>query len=191
MRSLRPQPVPPSLEEQRSDFARSRFLAMPLSGLIAWTIIGIAGALLPPFWAVLTLFFAAGSIVYLGMLISRFTGEHLLQRSRAGNAFDRLFFHTVAMALLVFAIAIPFFQADYTSLPLTVGILTGLMWVPFSWIVEHWIGIFHAVARTVLVTAAWYLFPDLRFVLIPAIIVAIYAVTIYVLERRWRELLRA
>lgn len=164
---------------------------MPLAGLIAWTIIGIAGALLPPFWAVLVLFTAAGSIVYLGMLISRFTGEHFLQRSRARNAFDGLFFHTVAMALLVFAIAIPFFQADYTSLPLTVGILTGLMWVPFSWIVEHWIGIFHAVARTILVTAAWYLFPHLRFVLIPAVIVAIYAVTIYVLERRWRQLSRA
>jgi hypothetical protein len=163
---------------------------MPLAGLIAWTVIGISGALLPPYPAVFVLFIAAGSIAYLGMLISRFTGEHFLQ-PKPRNAFDGLFFHTVAMALLVFAIAIPFFQSDYTSLPLTVGILAGLMWVPFSWIVEHWIGIFHAVARTILVTAAWYLVPHLRFVLIPAVIVAIYAVTIYVLERRWRQLLRA
>jgi hypothetical protein len=161
------QPIGSSLDEQRREFARGRFLAMPLAGLIAWTIIGVSGALLPPFPAVMVLFGGAGSIVYLGMFISRFTGEHFLDRSKPKNSFDRMFFYTIVMALLVFAIAIPFFQADYTSLPLSVGILTGLMWVPFSWIIEHWIGIFHGIARTLLVTAAWYLAPDLRFVLIP------------------------
>lgn len=135
-----PQTIGRSLDEQRSEFARGRFLAMPLAGLIAWTIIGIAGALLPPFPAVLVLFGGAGSIVYLGMFLSRFTGEHFLDRSKPKNSFDQLFFYTIAMSLLVFAIAIPFFQADYTSLPLSVGILTGLMWVPFSWIIEHWVG---------------------------------------------------
>jgi hypothetical protein len=185
--SLQRQHPPHSLEEQRAEFARRRFLAMPLAGLFTWMAIGIAGALLPPFPAVLVLFGGTGSIVYLGMLISRFTGEHFLDRRKPKNTFDGLFFHTVAMALLVFAIAIPFFRADYTSLPLTVGILTGLMWVPLSWIIEHWVGIFHSVARTLLVTAAWHLSPDLRFVLIPAVIVAVYAVTIYVLERRWRD----
>jgi hypothetical protein len=183
-----PQPVGRSLDEQRSEFARGRFLAMPLAGLIAWTIVGISGALLPSFPAVLVLFGGAGSIVYLGMFLSRFTGEHFLDRSKPKNTFDRLFFHTITMALLVFAIAIPFFQADYTSLPLSVGILTGLMWVPFSWIIEHWIGIFHGISRTLLVTAAWYLAPEFRFVLIPGVIVVIYAVTIFVLERRWRQI---
>ena len=183
----RPQPIGRSLDEQRREFARGRFLAMPLAGLIAWTLIGIAGAVLPPFPAVLVLFGGTGSIVYLGMFISRFTGEHFLERNKPTNSFDRLFFHTIGMALLVFAIAIPFFQADYTSLPLSVGILTGLMWVPFSWIIEHWIGIFHGVARTLLVTTAWYLAPEWRFVLIPGVIVVVYAVTIVVLETRWRE----
>jgi hypothetical protein len=115
------QPIGRSLDEQRREFARGRFLAMPLAGLIAWTIIGVSGALLPPFPAVMVLFGAAGSIVYLGMFISRFTGEHFLDRSKPSNSFDRLFFHTIVMALLVFAIAIPFFQGDYTSLPLSVG----------------------------------------------------------------------
>jgi hypothetical protein len=74
-----------------------------------------------------------------------------------------------------------------TSLPLTVGILAGLMWVPFSWMIQHWIGLFHGVARTVFVVAAWYLFPSHRFVVIPAVIVIIYIVTIYVLWSRKRE----
>jgi hypothetical protein len=176
-----------SLDDQRREFADRRFLAMPLAGTIAWIAAGIAGAVLPPVEATYALFIATGSIVYLGLFLSRFTGEHFTDRSRPKNTFDRLFFMTVAMSLLVYAIAIPFFMRDYTSLPLTVGILAGLMWLPVSWIIEHWVGIFHSVARTVLVTAAWYLFPTQRFTVIPAVIVAVYAVTIAVLEQRWQR----
>jgi hypothetical protein len=175
-----------SLEEQRAEFARRRGLAMPLAGMIAWTLIGIAGALLPAILAVWSLFIGTGFIAYLGMMLSRFTGENFLDKSRPKNAFDSLFLHCVAMSLLVYAIAIPFFRVDYTSLPLTVGILAGLMWVPLSWIIQHWVGVFHAVARTLLVTAAWYLAPHHRFVVIPAVIVGLYAVTIVILEQRWR-----
>jgi hypothetical protein len=182
-----PQPKPDrSLDEQRAEFARRRGLAMPLAGLIAWTMIGVAGAFLPPILAVWSLFIGAGFIVYLGIMLSRFTGEDFLDKKRPANVFDSLFFHCVAMALLVYAIAIPFFRVDYTSLPLTVGILSGLMWIPFSWIVQHWVGIFHTATRTVLVTAAWYLAPHGRFVVIPAVIVGVYVVTIAILERRWR-----
>jgi hypothetical protein len=175
-----------SLEVQRAEFARRRGLAMPLAGLIAWTLIGLAGAFLSPTLAVWSLFIGAGCIAYLGILLSRFTGENFLDKTRPSNAFDALFFHCVAMALLVYAIAIPFFWTDYTSLPLSVGILSGLMWIPFSWIVQHWVGIFHTVTRTVLVTAAWYLAPHHRFVVIPAAIVVVYLVTIVILEQRWR-----
>jgi len=179
-----------SLDEQRAEYARRRGLAMPLAGLIVWTLIGVAGAFLPPILAVWSLFVGAGFIAYLGMILSRFTGEHFLDKTKPKNVFDSLFFHCVAMALLVYAIAIPFFRVDYTSLPLTVGILAGLMWIPFSWIIQHWVGIFHAVARTVLVTAAWYLVPHGRFVVIPAVIVGVYSVTIVILEQRWRAMSR-
>jgi hypothetical protein len=180
-----------SLDEQREEFAQRRFLAMPLAGCIAWLVAGVAGACLPPLYAVWTLFIATGCIAYLGMLLSRFTGENFLDKSRPKNPFDSLFMMTVLMSLLVYAIAIPFFLNDYTSLPLSVGILTGLMWVPVSWIIRHWIGIVHAVARTVLVLAGWYLFPTQRFVVIPAVVVVIYLFTMLVLETRWRKLQRA
>lgn len=32
-----------SLDEQRIEFSNQKFLATPLAGLIAWTIIGIVG----------------------------------------------------------------------------------------------------------------------------------------------------
>lgn len=180
-----------SLDQQRAEFSRRRFLAMPLAGSIAWLIAGIAGACLAPLYAVWALFIATGCIAYLGILLSRFTGENFLDKSRPKNAFDSLFMMTVLMSLLVYAIAIPFFLDDYTSLPLSVGILTGLMWLPVSWIIRHWIGIAHAVGRTAIVLAAWYLFPTQRFVVIPAVIVAIYILTMLVLETRWRQWQRA
>jgi hypothetical protein len=176
-----------TLDEQRREFAARRGLAMPLAGLVAWSVVGVAGVLLPPGPEVWVLFGATGSIVGIGIFFSRFTGENFLDKQRPKNVFDGLFLHSVAMALFVYAIVIPFFQADYTSLPLSVGILSGLMWLPFSWIIGHWVGTFHAVARTVLVTTVWYMFPHARFVAVPAVIVAVYAVTVVVLEVRWRR----
>ena len=187
MTNLEPAPALRSLDEQRREFAQRRFLAMPLAGMVAWCLVGVAGAFLPPGLEVWVLFGATGSILYLGMFFSRFTGENLLDKERPKNAFDGLFLRTVGAAVLVFAIAIPFFRADYTSLPLSVGILSGLMWLPLSWIIGHWVGTFHTVARTALVTASWYLFPGFRFVVVPAVIVGIYVVTIVVLESRWRR----
>ena len=174
-----------SLEQQRSEFSQSRFLSMPIAGTIAWTIIGIAGALVPVGLAAWILFICTGMIFMLGMFIARFVGEDLTGRRR-NNEFDKLFFQSVLMSWLVFAIAIPFFMLEPTSLPLSVGILAGLMWLPLSWIIQHWVGMFHTFTRTVLVTLAWFVFPDQRFVVIPAIIVVIYIITISVLVTRRR-----
>jgi hypothetical protein len=179
-----------SLDYQRQQFAARRFLAMPLAGLVAWLIIGLAGLWLPAPVVVWVLYISTGSIAYLGILFSKFTGENFLAKNRPKNTFDRLFFLSMGMSLLVYAIALPFFRADYTSLPLSVGILAGLMWLPLSWIIEHWVGIFHGVARTVLVLGAWLAFPQQRFVVVPLVIVGMYVVTIAVLEQRWRGLQR-
>ncbi len=175
-----------TLDEYLHAFRQRRFIAMPIAGTIAWTLIGIAGALLEPLQQVWAVYIGTGSIFYLGLVVARFTGEDLLNRADP-NPFDRLFMSTVFMSLLVFAIALPFARIEYTSLPMTVGILAGLMWAPLSWMLQHWIGFFHATARTVLVLAAWYAFPGQRFVAIPAVIVGIYLITIVVLEARWRR----
>jgi hypothetical protein len=179
--------VPRTLDDQRDEFASNRFLAMPIAGTIAWSVIGVFGAFLPVNLAAWALFIGTGSIFSLGLLVARFTGKDLLGKTRPANAFDQLFFYTLVMAWLVFAIAIPFFMIEPTSLPLSVGILAGLMWVPFSWMIQHWVGLFHGITRTVLIVAAWYEFPGHRFVVVPVVIVAIYLVTIYVLATRPRR----
>lgn len=175
-----------TLDEQHAAFLRSRFLAMPIAGTIAWTTIGIAGATLPLSGAVWAVFIGTGSIFYLGLAVARFTGEDLLGRKTKGNFFDRVFMSSIAMAVLVYAIAIPFFLVQPASVPLSVGILAGLMWLPFSALVGHWVGYFHGIARTALIVAAWYAFPAprMRFTIIPAIVVGVYLVTIAILVRR-------
>ena len=176
-----------SLDEQIEEFRKRRFIAMPIAGLVMWSLIGVAGALLPPALAMWAVWIGAGFTFYLGAFISRFTGEEFFSKDRPKNTFDRLFFLTVLMSLLVFAIAMPFANKDYTSTPMTVGILAGLMWVPFSWLMNHWIGIFHGVARTVLIIAVWYALPNHRFVAVPCVVVLMYLVTLPVLEIRYRK----
>lgn len=172
------------LELQREQFSKRSFLATPISGLIAWLIVGISGLIFPDWVTVWVLFIAVGCIVYLALFLSRFTGENFLDKTKPKNPFDSLFLYTVGQAALIYSIAIPFFLQDYTSLPLSVGILTGSMWIPFSWIIQHWVGIFHAVIRTVLILFLWYLLPELRFVIIPFAIVGVYLITILILIKR-------
>ncbi len=176
-----------TLEEQRVEFTNRIFLATPLSGLIIWSIIGIAGIILPVEATVWVLFIGTGSIVYLGLFISNFTGENFLDKNKPKNEFDKLFLYTVGQAILVYSIAIPFFLLDYSSLPMTVGILTGTMWLPFSWIIKHWVGIFHTLSRTIIVLVLWYILPEYRFVAIPFAIVLIYMVTLIILKNRKKE----
>lgn len=173
-----------TLEQQRIEFINQKFLATPLAGLIIWTLIGLIGIFFSDFIAVWSIFIGTGSIVYLGMFLSKFTGENFLDKSKPKNEFDTLFLFTAGQAILVYSIAIPFFLVDHSSLPMTVGILTGLMWLPFSWIIKHWVGVFHTITRIISVLSLWYLLPEYRFITIPFAIVLIYIVTLIILKNR-------
>lgn len=173
-----------TLEEQKLDFKSRKLLATPIAGAVAWLVVGLAGLFSSATVKVWTLFIATASIAYLGMFISKFTGENFLKKNKPKNTFDTLFFFTVGQAILVYSIAIPFFLIDYSSLPLTVGILTGLMWLPLTWIIDHWVGIFHTLIRTAIILVLWYLLPEYRFVSIPFAIVGIYLITIAILVKR-------
>lgn len=181
----------PTLRALREEFKRRPLLAMPVAGALAWAGVAAFGLVLPARQAALALFVCVGAIFWLAVLIGPLVGDPVIRRGRPSGEMDRLFFQCVLMANLVWAIAIPFYLTSPSSLPLSVGVLTGLMWIPLSWIIEHWIGLFHAIARTILVVATWYLFPELRFVAIPIVIVALYLISIAILVRRHRAALSA
>ena len=134
------------------------------------------------------LYIGTGAIFYLGAGLSYLTGERFFAKKAAKNSFDRLFFVGMIMSLMVFAIALPVAAIDHTTVPLSIGILAGLMWMPLSWAIEHWIGYFHTLTRTFGIVAAWYLFPDARVEAISAVIVAVYIVSLITLERRFQSI---
>ena len=65
------------------------------------------------------------------------------------------------------------------------------MWLPISWIIQHWVGVVHGVLRTVLVVAVWYVFPEQRFLAVSLVIIVLYIGAISILEVRWRNLQKA
>ena len=174
----------PTLSELRREFKSHRLIAMPIAGTIAWTLVAIAGVILPTPKAALALFMLTGMIFGLAVVIGPLVGDPIIRRDRPNSELDKMFFYTIAMANLAWAIVIPFFLTDPTSLPLGAGILAGLMWLPMTWIIEHWVGIFHAVARTIGIVIVHYAFPESRFVAIPLVIVAVYLVSIVALVQR-------
>ncbi len=178
-----------SLDQQLAEFRQRRFLAMPLAGILVWSALILTGALLSPKAQVLAVFIGTGSIVYLAMFLAKLTGEQLKFKSnKKRNFFDTLFLSAFAMSFLCYALAIPFFLENYRSLPFAVAILTGLMWLPLSVLIQHWVGVFHAVVRTILCTLAWIMYPEHSFVLQPLIVVAMYVVSIAALELRWKRM---
>ncbi len=176
-----------TLDQELAAYRQRRFLAMPLAGTLVWLGVLAAGQLLDPRWHLITLFVLTGCTAYLGMGLSKLTGEDFLAKTNK-NRFNALFMLCVGQALLAYAIAIPVAIKDPSSAVFTVGMLTGFMWLPCTWMMGHWIGAFHAVARTLLILAAWLVAPTQGMLWVPLIVLATYAVTIAVLEARWKGL---
>jgi len=177
-----------TLDQELQAFRQRRFLAMPLAGTLAWIGIALAGQLLAPRWHLLSVYVLTGVIVYIGMGLSKLTGEDFMAKANKGNRFNQIFMLCVGQALLAYAIAIPFAVVKPESAVFMVGMLTGFMWLPSAWLIGHWIGAFHAIARSLLILLAWFLAPDAGMVWVPAIVLVMYALTIFTLERRWAGL---
>ncbi|MCQ8848363.1 hypothetical protein NQT74_07215 [Alteromonas stellipolaris] len=179
-----------TLEQQRDIMKQRRFIAMPLAGTLVWAAIGFASPFFNEAIQTWMLYLGTGAIFYIGSGLSYLTGERFFSKDRQNTEFDTLFFIGTAMALLVFAIALPVAAIDHTTLPLSIGILTGLMWMPLSWAIQHWVGYFHTVARTLGILIAWYVFPEARIEAISAVIVAVYLISLVALEVRYRAINR-
>ncbi len=177
-----------SLEQQREQFKQNRFIAMPLAGTIVWALLGICAPFVSELTITWMLYIGTGAIFYLGAGLSYLTGERFFAKKVTRNSFDRLFFVGLGMSLMVFAIALPVAAIDHTTVPLSIGILAGLMWMPLSWAIEHWVGYFHTLTRTFGIVAAWYLFPEARVEAISAVVVAVYIVSLITLEHRFQSI---
>ncbi|NKF52640.1 hypothetical protein G3R49_18955 [Shewanella sp. WXL01] len=176
-----------SLEQYREEYKQKKLITMPIAGAIVWLALGITALFVPAKNMVLPVYIGTGCIFYLALFISRFTGEKLLVKKEERNPFDTLFLYTLGMSWCAFAVAIPFGLENYTAVPMAIGIVSGLMWLPISWSLEHNVGIIHTLLRTALIVIAWYVFPEQRFVVIPFVIVLVYAISLYQLLSRYQQ----
>ena len=175
-----------SLEQQFTDYRQQRALAMPLSGMIIWSILFVLSFFLEEKDMVLAIFIGTGSIVYIAMGISRLTGENITFKKRAQrNFFESLFLASVAMSFLVFSITIPFMMENHFAQPFALAVQSGLMWIVYGAITGQKIAIYHAVIRTLCCTLAYFIWPQHSFHIQPLIVVCCYAFTIPAMERRW------
>lgn len=176
-----------TLEQQLIEFRSKRYLAMPLSGCIVWALIGVLCPFLTAYQQVMLTFIGTGSIIYLAMALSKFTGEHIsFQKNGERNWFDSIFLAAVGMTFLMFSISIPLFMENYQALPFALAVQTGLMWLVFGVVAKAPVAYVHAIVRTIACVAAYLTLPEYSFWLQPLIVVCCYGFTIPRLEMRYR-----
>jgi hypothetical protein len=158
-----------------------RSIALPIAGAIVWTVAGVAGLVLDPRTALFALLFASGLAFPLALALARRLGERILDNP---SPLAGLMGRSVLMVNLLWALHLTVIPTAPDLLPLSLGLALGLHWVVFGWVIGHWVGLAHALARTALATAAWWAFPDARVAAVAFAVVVAYAATIAVLARR-------
>lgn len=153
---------------------------MPIAGAIAWGVAGIAALFLTQRNATYVLLFSTGAIFPFALLLGRQLKENILSRA---NPLARLMGLSVLMVNLLWALHLTLLVRDFEYFPLSLGIGLGLHWIVFTWIKGHHVGLVHALVRTGLVTALWWMIPDNRISAVAAGVVVAYLYSIVVLTR--------
>lgn len=175
----------PTIEDQRRSFIRNsgRFLAFPMAGAIVWLAVGLISLTVPAPTATYVVLFATGAIFPLALLIAKITGQQVFQ---PGNPFASLMGLSVLMVNLLWALHLVLVVRSPSVAPLSIALGLGLHWIVFGWILQSSIGLIHAIARSVLCTASFLLFPEHSVCAIALSVVLCYAFTIFQLKAHFR-----
>lgn len=167
-----------TLDGYRKEFEQfsNRSISMPVAGAIIWGLVGLLSTQFSANISIYILLFATGGIFPIALLIAKFRKENLVSSS---NPLAKLMGLCIIMVNLLWAVHIPLLFNAPEFVPLSLGVGLGLHWVVYSWIVNHPVGLIHAVLRSILIVAAWYLFPNNSILAISCVIVVTYLISIY------------
>jgi hypothetical protein len=170
--------APTALDALRADFVvrRKGSLALPLTGILAYSAAALLSLVVPPSRHNLLLTLCFWAILPIGALVSRLRGERAAAPSE--NPLFGLSAMARVMALATWSIHIPVWLYAPTLFPITIGIGFALHWVVFSWTIGHPLGLVHLAMRIVLVLAAWHLCPANRMGAVSAGIALAYLVSV-------------
>lgn len=175
--------APDALNQLRQDFdARARgSLSLPMAGAVVWLVIAVLGLVLPARTAVIALVIATGAIFPLALALARVRGEQLLDNT---NPLARLMAAAVLMVNLLWALHVPLLLSAPHFVPLSIGIGLGLHWVVYGWIIDHPLGVQHAVGRSAGLVGVWLAFPEHRVTACAAVVVVAYLVSLAQMRSR-------
>lgn len=150
-----------SLVEARRDYLAHSTIAMPIGGLIAWSVLTVAAYVLGDRLPTFAPFVAAAIPVPIALIIDKVRGKLGVWAEGNANPITQLFmrFITVAALLIPFVIISAQAAADPDLLMLGLAILAGLLWVPHGWGADDPAGFIHFVIRAVLCYAAYLFVP--------------------------------
>ena len=171
-----------TLDQYRHEFELSsnRSMSMPIAGAIVWLLVALVSTQVSERTGVLILLFCSGLIFPLALFIARIRSERMMVK----NPLASLMLQCVVMVNLLWAVHIPLFIYAPRFVPLSLGIGLGLHWVVYSWIVQHPVGLIHAVVRTVLVLIAWFAFPNERLMAVGLAVVVAYSMSLVQMSTR-------
>ncbi|WP_259366523.1 MULTISPECIES: DUF7010 family protein [unclassified Colwellia] len=167
-----------TLDDYRNEFEKSsnRSVSMPIAGTIVWGLVALLSTQFNENISVYILLFATGGIFPIALIIAKIRKENLVSSS---NPLAKLMGLCILMVNLLWAVHIPLLLNAPEFVPLSLGIGLGLHWVVYSWIINHPVGIIHAVLRSILIVVAWYSFPNDGLLAISCVIVFTYLISIY------------
>lgn len=150
-----------SLADARREYLATCTTAMPIGGLVAWTVLAIAAFLLGPRLPSFAPFIAAAAPVPIAVLIDRARGTLGIWSEGRDNPVSQLFMRFITVVALI----IPFVVAAKAEnspdlLILGLAILAGIVWVPHGWGADDPAGFRHFVLRVVLCYAAYLFAPE-------------------------------
>ncbi|MCI4590886.1 hypothetical protein MOK15_12390 [Sphingobium sp. BYY-5] len=146
--------------QMRTDFIvrRKGSLALPMTGIIVYSIAALLSLVIPREGHNLTLALCFWAILPVGLAIGRIRGEEM--GSPPENPLFKLSAMARIMALSTWAIHIPVWIYAPALFPISVGIGFALHWVIFSWTLGHPVGLIHLAMRIIFVLGAWHIFAN-------------------------------
>ena len=174
-----------SLRDLRADYLAGSTTSMPIAGMIAWGLLGVAALRLPPATIGTLALYIMGLIMPLAVGLDRLQGRNFFAGG-ATNPLVKLFLiSVVGIAVTVPVVIIGAKGAsDPTIVVLGMAILAGVIWIPYGWAAGDPVGMRHAVARAIGCYLAFAYAPEAyRATAICAVVVVAYLYSLTFMKR--------
>lgn len=178
------------LAEARADYLRHTTDAIPIGGLIAWSVFAGLLATVPqalPWWAVLSV----GALpVPIALLIDKMRGNMAAWSGGNDNPIASLFFRTIALVGMLVPLIVGAYQqsGNLDLLILGMAILSGVVWIVHGWGADDPAGLIHFILRAVACYAAYMFAPEeWRGAAIAAVVALTYIQAILMMKKPRRS----